>query len=350
MERFDLAVVGAGPAGLAAASTAGAAGLSCVVVERRTPPLDKACGEGLMPAGVRLLAELGVALPDGGHSPFVGIRYLDGELRAEGRFHGGAGRGVRRTVLVEAMAERARQLRVDLRYGCEVHELSQSVDAVIVGTSSGALAARWLVAADGLHSPIRRRLGLAAAPSHLRRFGIRRHYVVRPWSELVEVYWADGVEAYVTPVGHEVGVALLSWRDGRGFDDLLTAFPLLRERLQHATVAGKERGAGPLLQPVRRVVAGRVVLFGDAAGYIDAITGEGLTLALRSARQLVDVLVRGAGLGEYERRYRALWREHVLLTRLLLSLSARPWLRRRVIRALAERPALFSWILEQNGG
>src|SRR6201999_405761 len=114
------------------------------------------------------------------------------------------------------------------------------------------------------------------------RFGLRRHYRIAPWTDLVEVHWAAGAEAYVTPVAaDQVGVAVLGAQDGgtrssgiqyggppgRGFDARLAAFPLLRERLAGAVPVSDVRGAGPLRQGVRRRVAGRVLLAGDASGY-----------------------------------------------------------------------------------
>src|SRR5262249_12736081 len=93
----DLVVVGGGPVGLAAAIHAADRGLSAVVLERRTPPLDKACGEGLMPPGVAALGALGVVVPEHARAPFVGIRYVDGDTVAEARFADGPGWGVRRT-------------------------------------------------------------------------------------------------------------------------------------------------------------------------------------------------------------------------------------------------------------
>ncbi len=350
MSQVDLAIVGAGPAGLAAAIAARHAGLSTLVLERRQPPLDKACGEGLMPAGARLLEALGVQLPALRHSAFAGVCFVDGPRRAEGRVAGVPGRGIRRTALAEALRRRATELGVELRFGCAATAVASNRHGVELEWAGGAVAARWLVAADGLHSPLRRQLGLDGPRAAARRFGVRRHFAVRPWSELVEVHFGAGAEAYVTPVGDEVSVALLFSERAPGFDALLAGFPELAARLAGARTTSEARGAGPFLQQARRIVDGRVVLLGDAAGYVDAITGEGLTLALRSAVALVEILRREAPLGRYEATYRRLRRSHVLLTRLLLWCAARPWPRRRLIEALAAHPALFGRLLELNQG
>ena len=109
----DLLVVGGGPIGLAVAIRASAAGLSVRVLDARKPPLDKACGEGIMPDGVELLERLGVDPVDLAGQPFGGIRYLDGDDHAEGRFSGRRGLGVRRTRLHSVMRERAERVGVD---------------------------------------------------------------------------------------------------------------------------------------------------------------------------------------------------------------------------------------------
>jgi len=267
---IDVVVAGGGPAGLATAIRGALAGLSVVVVEPRPAPIDKACGEGLMPSAVARLAAIGVC-PAG--CPLRGIRYLDGTHRVDAAFRGGTGRGVRRTVLHEALAARAAQLGVRV-IQARVDRFSQDGGGVSVATRRGEITARYLVAADGLHSPIRRACGLDPPPARHPRYGLRRHYRVAPWTDMVEVHWAADAEAYITPVSDDlVGVAVLCTAGDTGarggLDSRLAAFPEVLERLEGARGAamGDVRGAGPLRQDVRRRVAGRVLLAGDAAGY-----------------------------------------------------------------------------------
>jgi flavin-dependent dehydrogenase len=117
--------------------------------------------------------------------------------------------------------------------------------------------------------------------------------VVQPWSDLVEVHWTPFGEFYVTPLGDDlVGLALLA-RKNTDFEAALAATPYLVDRLAGAAPASKLRGAGPFRQNTRARVAGRVLLVGDASGYVDAITGEGLRLGFDQARAAVDAIEAG---------------------------------------------------------
>jgi flavin-dependent dehydrogenase len=338
---IDLLVVGGGPAGLATAIEARRAGLAVRVLDRGRPPIDKACGEGLMPDAAARLAELGVVLPPGQSYRFRGIRYLDGPLAATGDFPQGSGLGVRRLALHAALVRRAEEVGAELAWGVVVRGLR----AGGVETESGTLAAPWVVGADGLHSKVRRWAGLEAPPAPRRRFGVRRHFAVAPWSEYVEVHWGPGCEAYVTPVAPDlVGVAFLWSGDPADFDGLLARFPALASRLAGAPAASRDRGAGPLEQRVQGVMSGRVALVGDAAGYLDAITGEGIAVALHQARALVAAVVAG-DLRRYAAAHRRLGRVPNALTSLVLALELRPRLRARALAALAAEPALFARLL-----
>lgn len=351
----DVLVAGGGPAGLAFALAAVHRGLKVTVLERSRPPVDKACGEGLMPDGVEALRELGVPVEGLGGRPFRGVCWIEGDLVAEGNFPGAPGLGLRRTRLHRALAERAEEVGLGLRWGTRVVGLGLTGGAVEVRTSAAGgsedcLRASWLVGADGLHSRVRRWAGLEAGASPRRRFGVRRHFRVSPWSDRVEVYWADGCEAYVTPVGpREVGVAML-WDQARhpaesaSFEALLGFFPDLAGHLQGAAETSRDRGAGPFLQRASSVRRGRVFLVGDAAGYVDALTGEGLSLAFHEARALAAALAAGEP-GRYAARSRRLRRLPEGLTRLLLWVERHPRLRRRTLAAFAADGELFSRVL-----
>jgi flavin-dependent dehydrogenase len=335
----DLIVAGAGPAGLATALYAALVGLRTVVLDARPSPIDKACGEGLMPGAVRGLRDLGVC-PAG--RSIRGIRYTDGRRAVDAAFRRGPGLGVRRTTLQAALLDAARAAGVEV-----VPSRAEDVRPDTDGVSVDGRRARYLAVADGLHSPIRRRLGLerAEVSTTAPRWGTRQHFAVAPWTDLVEVHWAPRSEAYVTPVGPDlVGVAVLSSVQAP-FAEQLAAFPALRDRLPEEGVTSV-RGAGPLRQRTSARVAGRVLLVGDAAGYVDALTGEGIAVSLACARALVDCVATDDP-GAYERRWLAASRRSRMITSSLLWARHHPPLARRIVPTAARLPWVFGVAVQQ---
>lgn len=346
--------------GLALGMLAVRRGLSILVLERQRYPVDKACGEGVMPAGVRILEELGVRakLTPEDASPFLGIRYLqeDGTV-ADGRFpRNQVGLAIRRVALSRAMAERARELGVRVEEGVAARAHEVRSDGVTVLCDAGERRGSVLVLADGLNSTLRGPTLPAVPAAGGRRYGVRRHYLCEAWSDRVEVYFAAGAEAYVSAAGRgRVGVTFLWTKTATdkeaSFETLLARFPRLAERLAGAAFDSTARGAGPLLREVDAPpVAARRILLGDAAGYVDAITGEGLTLGLRTAAVLAECLPAAvhtggaaSALAPYVRAHRREFRSYAALTRSLLWIAERPWVRRAVIRTLARAP----WALTQ---
>ncbi|HSJ61648.1 MAG TPA: NAD(P)/FAD-dependent oxidoreductase [Jiangellaceae bacterium] len=340
MVDADVIVAGGGPVGLATAIEARLAGLSVIVCEPRPGPIDKACGEGLMPGTLTALGRLGAHV-DG--FAFTGIRYVaDGSI-ADHRFRAGPGLGVRRTSLHRALAARARELGVDFA-PARVAEISQDADAV----AAAGLRARWLLACDGLHSRIRQELGLDRTVRNSRRFGLRRHFRVAPWSEFVEVHWTPSAEVYITPVGHDlVGVAVLG---DRGVDyDAVVRLTAAGHRLADADRASTLRGAGPLRQAATKRVAGRVLLVGDSAGYVDALTGEGIRLGLAQARAAVAA-VAGENPARYEAEWRRITRDYRLLTSALVGAGRRPALRSRIVPLACRLPRVYGAIVDRLAG
>ena len=370
--EIDVLVVGGGPAGMAAGISFGRAGLRTLVCERGSLPADKPCGEGVMPTGLQYLEHLGVsAYLDQDHTRhFTGIHYLPSSgVGAATRFAEGQGRGIRRTELSRAFCERARTID-----GLEV--LSRT--PVTLGTRGPngteawldrqKVTARLIVGADGFRSEVRRWAGLQWVSHRKRRFAVQQHFRRDPWSEYVEVHWAGDAEAYVTPCGRgEVGVAVL-WaaeekKAGGGqrlMESMLSRFPRLNASLQGARPSAGARAIGPMHQVARSPICNGVALVGDASGYLDAISGEGISLALAQAQALYDSIgpwmlsndrvPTARELQGYSRRISGMVRQHQLITRLVLFLSRKPRLAERAIKGLSRQPELFRWLLSANMG
>src|SRR5258708_10196818 len=115
------------------------------------------------------------------------------------------GMGIRRTVLVEALATRAEDQGAVLRNRCSVLGFKATSSDAVLYTTDGEMFASLIVAADGLHSSMRKASGLDAAQSTRRRFALRQHYQIRPWSDFVEVYVDAKGEAVVTPGSDQSG-------------------------------------------------------------------------------------------------------------------------------------------------
>ncbi|HEU0206230.1 MAG TPA: FAD-dependent monooxygenase [Pseudolysinimonas sp.] len=341
--QTQVVVVGGGPVGLACAIEARMAGLDVTVVEPRAGVIDKACGEGLMPGAVPALARLGVT-PRG--YPLRGIDYRDGRRSVQHRFVAGNALGVRRTTLHEALLTRAQELAVGFLTD-RVDGVTQDAHHARVRTLSGAdITGDWVLAADGLHSNVARMTGLhLPTPRARRRYGLRRHYALEPWSDLIEIHWTRLGEIYVTPTADGmIGVALLA-RQGVKFDDALAASPELAARLRGARAVTEVRGAGPLRQSTRARTSGRVLLVGDASGYVDALTGEGIRIGIAQARAAVAAISSGQIAG-YERAWSGVTSDFRRLTGALVRLATSP-ARRFIVPVSHAAPGIFESAVER---
>ncbi len=345
-EGTGVLVIGGGPAGLAAAIAARKKGFDVIVADGAKPPIDKACGEGLMPGALAALHELGVAICPGDGQFLRGVRFMDAASSVEADFSGARGFGIRRTVLHQRMVERARECGVALLWNTPVTGLT-SGGAFLGGA---ALKARWIIGADGIRSRVRRWIGLDANPRQENRFAQRRHFRVRPWTDRVEIYWGRKAQAYVTPLSNDETCVTLISRDPRmRLEDAWPQFPKLAGYLSGAAPSSAERGALTVTRRIGEIYRGNVALTGDASGSVDAITGEGLCLSFQQAMALAAALGEGK-LESYQRAHRQLVKRPNTMGRLLLLLDRYPSLRRRALRGLAGDPKLFARLLEAHQG
>ncbi len=333
----DVLVAGAGPAGLACAIAASLRGMRVRVVEAaQQGPVDKACGEGVMPDALESLARLGVQVR-AGHR-LAGIQFREGTRVAEARFPARAGMGVRRTELHRAMLERAGELGIDVEWGSALRDLNSEAARFVVGADGGRSRVRALACMD------------EGGKITTQRIGLRQHFAAAPWSELVQVYWGDCTQAYVTPVStEEVGVAFLSKRKFANVQRALDCFPELRDRLEGVTTRSTVRGALSVTRRVRQVVRGHVALVGDASGSVDAITGEGLTLCFRQAEALAEAM-HAEDLPRYEQAHRKIMKMPHVMSAALLWMDQSAAVRRGVMTMLASCPGVFESLLAIHAG
>jgi flavin-dependent dehydrogenase len=343
----DVFVVGGGPAGLAAAIAARDRGFSVTVADIAQPPIDKACGEGIMPDGLAALNKLGVHIPVDAAAPFQGIRFSDGESAVRATFARGPGLGLRRTKLHEILIDKAARAGIEMHWGARVSGLTP--DGVTMNGTT--VRCRWVVGADGQNSRIRCWAGLESVrtpPS--TRFGFRRHYRVAPWSEFVEVYWTRRGQLYVTPVGpEEICVAFITRNPKLRLEDAFAVFPQINARVKDADLITREQGAVSATRALRSVYRGSTALVGEASGSVDAITGDGLSMAFQQAHALAEAFVND-DLAQYQRAHHRIERLPRMMANLMLLMDRSHWLRARSLRALEASPNLFSRMLAVHTG
>ena len=368
MTTRDVLVVGGGPAGAALAILLRRRGHDVVLVDEARFPRDKVCGEGVSPEAWRLLGELDVApevralcphplrgmalvSPDG--TGFRGLyRRADDEL----------GFAVRRDRFDHVLLDQARRSGVEVREATRATSIAWRPAASEVTVENGAgpepIRARLVVGADGRRSMVARSLGLLREHRSLRKFAVRGHWRgVQGLEECGEMHVTGGGYCGVAPLGGEqANVAFVLDRremaaaggDVEAFyrREIAARWPRLAERLSGAELLAPPRAIGPLALEARALSAPGALLAGDAAGFYDPFTGEGVTLALRSAELaagVADTALRSgatADLRAYDRARHAATRDKFRLNRLLQGIVAWPALANAVARRLARRPDL----------
>ncbi|MEI6806001.1 MAG: NAD(P)/FAD-dependent oxidoreductase [Myxococcaceae bacterium] len=359
---FDVAIIGAGPAGLTAGISLAKQGFKTILLEKKSFPIDKPCGEGIMPAGVAILKKLGafdkIINPESHY--FEGIHYIASSREIQANFLEGPGLAIRRPLLSKALLEVASPIsELFIEENTPVLSLQFSENMTILETEKSQIQTRFLIGADGLRSPTRHWLGLEMPATKIRRYGAVQHYAIKPWNSKVEIHWSPGLEAYITPCSaDEIGVAFLWDKDryeppmlGRNLiDGFLLSFPELRERFDNKQKIGPTRSTGPFCHPVKSPISHRAALIGDAAGYLDPITGEGISLGLKSALLLTDCLIQNKDLSWYARNLKKSRRSYYLTTQSLLFCAKHERLFQTTIGFLNKHPQIFQRLLSLNMG
>lgn len=343
---MDVFIVGGGPAGLAAAIAASARGFRVTVADGNTPPITKACGEGLLPDAMKALAELGVSLRKSDGFTLRGIRFEDNTASVRADFPVGYGKGLRREILHARLLKQAADHGVNFLWNAPITGLDS--EGVTVGRNK--LRAKWVIGADGSRSRVRHWAGLESRGRGVGRSAFRQHFRAKPWSDLAEIHWVDRAQAYVTPVANdEICVAIISNRPELRVREAFQVFPRLAGRLKDSPVASRERGALTGMFELPRVYRGNVALVGDASGGVDAVTGEGLCLSFRQAMALANAMVAGT-LEHYQKAHRRLFRRPRFIGNLMLLMDRRSFLRKRTLRAMQAAPHLFQGMLAYHVG
>ncbi len=378
--RADVVVVGAGPAGAATAILLAERGLDVVVLDRAAFPRAKVCGEYLSPEAARILDRLGAlkALDAAGPTALAGMRITapDG-TRLEGRY-GAIGdfcpyrahaMAVPREVLDATLVDRLRGLPVDLRERVRATDLLiedcrvVGVQAVDDGGAPLVVRAPLTVGADGRASVVAQRLGLRH-PHRLQRLALVTYVSGLPdCRELGEIFVDPPDYAILNPVDADrvnlsVVVPLAHARPWSSrLEDFFAArvrqLRHLAARLVGATRVAPVRALGPLAYRVDPPRMGGVLLVGDAGGFYDPFTGEGVFTALRCAELAADAIGRALGtrgvtvtaLAAYEGARQAAFRDKERLTGVLQAVIRRRRIANLAARALARRPTALAALL-----
>lgn len=356
MKSVDVLVVGAGPAGSAAATALAMSGVRVLLVDRARHPRPKACAEYASPRIVEELACIGL-LPrswSGTARPLVGM-----DLHARGRCVGlryadrrgsRAAWGLDRHRFDTLLAEHAAASGADLREGTALVAHGDGLARIrtLATGHEESVRAGWIIGADGARSTTARLLGVDARVSWPRRLGLVAHHAaIEGLADHGEMHVGDGYYVGLAPLpGGELNVGMALPMEGVGtarerFDAAIDGLPAVAERLRGSERLTPIRGAAPIGHRVTDVAGPGWLLVGDAAGFVDPFTGEGIHRALRSARAAAEAIVAGGDVAAgYRRRRRAAFAAKAALGWLVQGFLAVPPLLELAVARLDARPAV----------
>jgi len=371
-----VAIVGGGPAGLLSAILLARKGFQVEIFDKGEWPIDKVCGEGLMPIGVNLLEKYDLLkfIDKNKARNFKGITYINNDgKRASGHFIGRSGKVIRRLALSQGLYDAAK-LESNIKLNSKTEFLSYEENDFNVNLKVKTIEDQqvvslsgfdYLIGADGLKSKVRSISDLQGQRFKIQpnRMGARVHVEMEPWDENVQVWWQDGIECYVAPSSNNCVEFNFGWDHdvikpqripGKNLEEgLFSFFPNLREKALGFKRVSQMRSWGPLPHKALHLQKGRVALIGDAAFFYDQITGEGISLAFVQAEILAKTIkdwntIEGRETFLYEIDKVA--NHYFQVTALAMFFTRHPKLRSLMIWLLGRSPELFSHLLHTNMG
>lgn len=361
--NLKVAVIGAGPIGMATALFLARAGHKVHLFEKGSLPRDKTCGQGIMPSGVRILSKLGVKFENEECSPLKGIRYHDVGLEVCGDLKVG-GLGVERLTLSQkllSLVQSNSNISLYANYRLiHIENLQRKVRCDFIKNDlKESDTFDYAFACDGLNSVCRKLLKNNKLRKTDHRMGARLHFNCPPPSPYVEVFWFNGGEAYITPVSStKIEVAFLWYKEAEFFKNFLKAKGkslegLLLDQLKEIKEAptlknpcSDFRSYGPFKDISHKVNVGQVFFVGDAFQFLDGITGEGISLGLNASKLITRNFQRWNSY--HSLRLKLLYWHYSLFVNLALSLARFPELRYKIFKIIKNRPLLFNFFLRLN--
>lgn len=346
----EVGIVGGGPIGLYSALVLANQGYHVHLFEKRNFPIDKVCGQGIMPKGYELLRKIGIHFDIENSQTFHRIKYVDGDIQVSGELEE-SGIAIERSTLsgiLYDLCSKQELIQIHQNHVIDVTANNKSTSIKLDDESTHTF--RYLLACDGLHSFIRRQLGLEKQYPHRKRMGARFHFKESFSKNSVEVHWKQHCEAYITPVGEQRSQLAFLWEEpivmpkSNGFEFFKEQFPELSRAFENSE--GDFRVYGPFNKVSKQLRHKNIFFIGDAYHFIDGITGEGISLGLRSADYICRNLNHFAIWDEWHVK---LWYfKYKMIVGIALMLSRYPNLRKTLFQFFKPRQRWFNRILSFN--
>lgn len=372
---LNIAIIGGGPAGLMTAILLSRKGIRSTVVERGKWPVDKVCGEGIMPLGVSLLEKYDLLryIDKKWSRSFNGIRYInnDGQM-AFGEFQNEPGLVVRRLALSSALFEAASiEENVTLIPQHDLINFTEAKEHVEIALKCKATGGEktlsgftYLIGADGLRSRVRKlnEMDGTIPGKQKNRMGARVHYELEPWDNKVQIWWQNGIESYVAPVSEKCVEFNFGWdhdvlapqKMGTSLEaGLFSYFPELQRKVNGAKKLSPLKSWGPLPHRAKAPIIGRIALIGDSGLFYDQITGEGLSLAFVQAELVANTIENWdspEGRSVFVDTLTSVGDKYIQITDFAMFFTRHPSCRRLMVWLLSRSPKLFSHLLHVNMG